>query len=131
MKHHINTIIAAAIAVLSFSVFAHGELVSKHGGQVSKHGGQVVEISDIQFEIVAKPDQILIYVTDHGKVIDIKGATAKLTLLSGKQKTEVPMVHTGDNKLEARGAFTIGKGVKAVALVTVGGKTTSVRWTLK
>ncbi len=124
MKHHINTIIAAAIAVLSFSVFANGELVSKHGGQV-------VEISDMQFEIVAKTDQILIYVTDHGKVIDIKGATAKLTLLSGKDKTEVPMVSPGDNKLEARGAFTVGKGVKAVALVTVGGKTTSVRWTLK
>ena len=124
MKHHINTIIAAAIAVLSFSVFAHGELVSKHGGQV-------VEISDMQFEIVAKTDQILIYVTDHGKVIDIKGATAKLTLLSGKDKTEVPMIFAGENKLEAIGSFTVGKGVKAVALVTVGSKTTSVRWTLK
>ncbi len=124
MKYLINTILAASLAMLSFNVFAHGELVSKHGGQV-------VEVSNWQFEIVAKPDQILIYVTDHGKAIEIKGATAKLTLLSGKDKTEVPMVSSGENKLEARGTFNVNKGVKAVALVTVGGKTTSVRWTLK
>ena len=124
MKNLISSSIVASIAMLSFGVFAHGELVSKPGGQV-------VEIRDMRFEIVAKPDQILIYVTDHGKMIEIKGATAKLTLLSGKDKTEVPMIFAGENKLEAIGSFTVGKGVKAVALVTVGSKTTSVRWTLK
>lgn len=43
------------------------------------HGGAVTEVSDINYELVATPDSIALYILDLGKVVDIKGATATVT----------------------------------------------------
>jgi hypothetical protein len=86
-----------------------------------KHGGVVVETKAGDFEIVAKPDAIHIYVSDHGKVMKLDGAKAKVTLLNGTEKTEVELAPAGD-KLEAKGAFKVAKGTKGIAVVTLAGK---------
>ena len=57
-------------------------------------------------------------------------ASAKLTLLSGTEKQEVELKPVGD-KLEASGSFKVGPGTKAVAVVTVGGKPATARFTMK
>lgn len=94
------------------------------------HGGVVVEMKDMDYELVAKPDAVHLYLRDHGKAADISKATAKLTLLTGAEKQEVELKPAGD-KLSATGAFKVGPGTKAVAVVTVGGKASTVRFAIK
>lgn len=97
-----------------------------------KYGGVVQEVKEVQFELVAKPDSLAIFVEDHGKKIDTKGATAKVTLLNGAEKTEATLSPAGDNKLEAKGQFKVGKDTRAVAVVTLAGKPAqSMRFSLK
>ena len=95
------------------------------------HGGVVSVVKDVNYELVAKPDTITLYVTDHGKPVDTKDATATLTLLSSSDKSEVKLVPAGENKLQAKGTFKVDKGTKVVASVAIGGKPQSVRFTLK
>ena len=94
------------------------------------HGGVVVEVKDMDFELVAKATAIQLYLRDHGKPADVAKATAKLTLLTGAEKQEVDLKPAGD-KLEATGTFKVGPGTKAVAVVTVGGKASTARFTIK
>lgn len=86
-----------------------------------KFGGVVVETKAGDFEIVAKPEVLQIYVSDHGKPMKLDGAKAKVTLLNGTEKTEAELAPAGD-KLEARGAFKVAKGTKGIAVVTLAGK---------
>lgn len=86
-----------------------------------KHGGIFVETKALDFEVVAKPELIQIYVADHGKAVKLDGAKGKITLLNGSEKTEVDLVPAGD-KLEAKGSFKVAKGTKGIASVTLAGK---------
>ena len=98
-----------------------------------KHGGVVVEVKHIDYEIVAKPEMIQIYLGDHGKPMKVDGAKAKVTLLNGSEKSEVELVPAlAGDKLEAKGAFKVAKGTKGIALVTLAGKSAStVRFEVK
>ena len=111
---------------LSGAAFAAGD---KHDHK-PLHGGVVVEVKDMDYELVAKPTVIQLHLRDHGKAADLSKATAKLTLLSGTEKQEVELKPAGD-KLEATGSFKVGPGTKAVAIVTVAGKPSTARFTLK
>jgi len=91
-------------------------------GHKPNYGGVVMEIGHIQYELVAQADSISIYVEDHGKKIDTKGATAKVTLLTGKEKSEATLAPAGGNKLLSSGTFNVKPGTKAVAVVTLAGK---------
>lgn len=96
------------------------------------HGGVVVEASDMDFELVAKADAITLHVRDHGKPASSKGATGKVTVLSGTEKVEAPLVPAGDDKLEAKGSFKVGTGTKVVATVNLAGKKpVNVRFAIK
>ena len=95
------------------------------------HGGVVVEARDVDYELVAEPGLLQLYLRDHGKPMDVSRASAKLTLLTGGEKQEVTLVPAGD-RLEAKGAFKVQPGSKAVAVVTNAGKVLgSVRFSLK
>lgn len=101
------------------------------GDHKPKFGGVVVETKVGDMEIVAKPDSIQIYITDHGKAMKLDGAKAKVTLLNGTEKSEADLTVAGD-KLEAKGAFKVAKGTKGIALVTLAGKpATSARFEVK
>lgn len=52
---------------------------------------------DVSYELVALPDLISLYVSDHGKPVDLAGATAKVTLLSSGKKEEVTLVQAADS----------------------------------
>lgn len=84
------------------------------------HGGVFIE-GKLDFEVVARPDLIQVYVGDHGKPVKIEGAKGKVTLLNGSEKTEVELAPVGD-RLEAKGSFKVGKGTKGVAMVVLAGK---------
>jgi uncharacterized Zn-binding protein involved in type VI secretion len=96
-----------------------------------KHGGVVVETKAGDLELVAKPELIVIHVSDHGKPVKLTSASGKVTVFNGNDKTEAPLALVGD-KLEARGSFKVGAGTKVLAEVSLNGKpAASARFTLK
>ncbi len=86
-----------------------------------KHGGIVTVVKDIDYELVARPDRLTLHVRDHGKVVDLSQASAKVTLLTAGQKQEAALAPAG-TKLEATGQFKIAKGTRLVALISLPGK---------
>ena len=102
----------------------------KHGHE-GLHGGVVAEVRDMDYELVVKPGVIQIYLRDHDKAVDVKGAKAKVTVFVGRDKVEAQLAPVAD-KLEAKGAFTVTAGSKAIAVVTLAGKSPQkVQFTLK
>jgi hypothetical protein len=96
-----------------------------------KHGGVVVETKAGDMELVAKPDLIVIHVSDHGKPMKLASASGKVTVFNGSDKAEAPLALAGD-KLEAKGSFKIGSGTKVLAEVSLNGKpAVAARFTLK
>jgi hypothetical protein len=125
MKSRIALILAAFTLAASAAAYADGD-------HKPKHGGVVAVVKDVEYELLAKPDAITVYVEDHGRKVDTKGATAKLTLLTGGEKTEIALVPAGENALEAKGAFKVPSGTKAVAIITLAGKSAiSARYEIK
>ena len=94
------------------------------------NGGVVNTVKDIDYELVASPTALRLYVRDHGKAVDVSKASAKLTLLTGAEKQEVDLRPSGE-KLEATGSFKVISGTKAVAVLSIGGKQSTARFVLK
>ena len=86
-----------------------------HGGVLAMTGGHM------DMELVARPEVVQLYVRDEGKPVDVTKASARLTLLTGAEKQEVPLAPAGD-RLESKGSYKIGAGTKAVAVVNFPGK---------
>ena len=82
-------------------------------------------------ELVAKPDLIVIHVSDHGKPMKLSSAAGKVTVFNGKHKAEAPLALVAD-KLEAKGSFKVAAGAKVLAEVSLNGMpAVSARFTLK
>lgn len=127
-----KTVLAAAFASMSLLVSLPSFAEGAHAGENPQYGGVLAEVKGTQYELVARPDSITIYVDDHGKKVSTTGATAKATLLIGSEKTEVNLAPAGENKLEAKGTFKVDKGTKVAAVVSLQGKPAqSVRFTVK
>ena len=114
-------LIATALALPAFAAEDHAP----------KHGGVVVETKAGDLELVAKPELIVIHVSDHGKPMKLSSASGKVTVFNGNDKSEAPLALVGD-KLEAKGSFKLGAGTKVLADVAVNGKpAVAARFTLK
>ena len=114
-------LIATALALPAFAAEDHAP----------KHGGIVVETKAGDLELVAKPELIVIHISDHGKPMKLSSASGKVTVFNGNDKTEAPLALVGD-KLEAKGSFKLGAGTKVLADVAVNGKpAVAARFTLK
>jgi len=119
----------AGIALFTLATLAAGPLLA-HEGAAAKHGGIVQTASDLSFELVAGPQDTLIYIEDHGQPLAPTGMSGKLTILKGTEKTEAPLT-VADDKLEAKGV-TLTKGSKVVAnLNTAQQNAITVRFTVK
>ena len=120
------------LAVLGFvlSSFTMNSALA-HGSAKPQHGGIVQMSNDLSFELVAQAEGAVIYLMDHGKPLVAKGITGKLTVLQGSNKTEVDIKESADNTLTVMGVKLV-KGDKLVAILNnVGGKTMTVRFTMK
>ena len=89
--------------VLAGSAFATGAKHDHVHDHKPLHGGVVVEVKDIDYELVARPTTILLYLRDHGKAIDVSRASARITLLTGTERQQVELEPAAD-KLEAVGS---------------------------
>lgn len=87
------------------------------------HGGQVQDAGPYHLELVAKPNDITVYVTGSGnKMVQTQGATGSATVLSGKGKETVQLAPAGSNVLKGSGKFEIGADTKIVVSVTFPGQ---------
>lgn len=124
MKKLMALVAMVAAVVGAGNALAHGDK-PKHGGVVSSAG-------DLHFELVNKDGKATLYVEDHGKTKSTSGATGKLAVLNGTEKTELPLEAAGDNTLVANGDAKLTKGSKAVASVTFADKkSVNVRFAVK
>ena len=122
---HLLSVAGLALSCLSMNP------AQAHGDAKPMHAGIVQMVNDLSFELVAQADGATIYLMDHGKPMASKGITGKLTVLQGSNKTEADIKEAGDNTLRVLG-FKLGKGDKLVAaLSNVGGKSMTVRFTIK
>ena len=104
-----------------FALCSTAALAAGAHGHDPKFGGVVVETKAGDFEIVARPDTLQIYISDHGKAVKLEGAKARVTLLNGTEKSAAELAPAGD-RLEAKGSFKVTKGTKGIAVVTLAGK---------
>ncbi len=121
---------ASITLALAGSAFAAGAKHDHAHDHKPLHGGVVVDVKDIDYELVARPTTIRLYLSDHGKAINLSKASARITLLTGTERQQVELEPAGD-KLEAVSSFKVGPGTKAVAVVTLAGKPSTARFTLK
>ena len=120
-RFFIATLLAGAIALPALAADEHKP----------KHGGVVVETKAGDMELVAKPDRLVLHVSDHGKPMKITSGTGKITVFNGNEKTEAPLTLAGDT-LEAKGTFKVVAGTKVLADVSLNGKpAVAARFTLK
>lgn len=126
-----KTLFTIFTLILLSSGVAWGADKHGHGHQINPlYGGVVAETQGIEYELVAKPDLLQLYLRDHGKPVDVSKATAKVTLLSGQDKQEIQLNPSGI-KLEAKGKFKQAAGTKAVAQISISGKAAVAKFVLK
>lgn len=122
--------LAAGAAFIALAIVVPAQAHEDGHAHAPLHGGVVTEIRDMDYELVAKPALVQLYLRDHGKPASVSTASAKLTLLNGSEKQEVELKPVGE-KLEASGSFKVGAGTKAVVVVTMAGKASTARFSLK
>lgn len=130
----IVTGLAAAPIVAGAAEKGHKEDGHKHEAQAHKghHGGVVSQVGHQEFELLAKPGALTLYVSTDEKPVSTKGGSASLTLLSGTDKATVKLEPAGDNRFEAKGNFKVSAGTKVLAAVNLPGKKAQqVRFTVK
>lgn len=121
MKMNLRPLIAAAALAAAFAPPpAFAAAGHDHG---PKYGGVVREVNDIAYELVAKPDSLTLYVSDHGKPVATQGATAEAVIYAGNDKTTARLDPAGDNRMVAKGNFKVGVGVRVIVTTTLPGKT--------
>lgn len=128
----LNRLVVAAVAAFSFTAcaprLAHAH--ADHGQPM--HGGIVAEGGVLQGELVARPGALTLYLTDHGNPVATQGASGRLTVLAGTQRSELALTPAGENRLSLAGAPLLAPGTKAVALVRLpDGRSATLRFELK
>ena len=93
-------------------------LAAEHGhSHGPRHGGVAREVGEVTYELVAKPDVMTLYVSDHGKPVPMGDATAEATIYVGNERTTVKLAPVGENTLKAKGSFRTGVGVRVAVTV--------------
>ncbi|HQT00640.1 MAG: hypothetical protein B7Y26_00945 [Hydrogenophilales bacterium 16-64-46] len=120
MKSSRLSLLAAASLTASLTVApALAGAGHDHG---PKYGGVVREVRNIAYELVARPDTLTLYLSDHGKPVSTRGATAEAVIYAGGDKTPVRLEPAGENRVVARGSFRVGVGVRVIVTTTLPGK---------
>ena len=116
---YLSLLAAASVAAVLSAAPAQAGGGHDHG---PKYGGVVREVKSIAYELVAKPDSLTLYVSDHGKPIPTQGATAEAVIYAGNDKTTVKLEPAGENRMAAKGTFKVGVGVRVALTTTLPGK---------
>lgn len=87
------------------------------------HGGQVQDAGPYHFELVAKANELTLYVLGSGgKKVETQGATGSATVLSRKAKETVSLAPAGGNAIKGSGKFEIAADTKIAVSLTFAGQ---------
>ncbi len=117
--HHLLLSLALS---LGGNAYAGGELKHDDHGHQPQNDGIVSEAQHMDFEFVVRGDVVALYVRDHGQPVKVDGATAKVTVLSGKVKTTMDLKASGPGLLSTSGHVAPPPGSKVLALISLPGK---------
>jgi len=112
-------LVATLLSLASAAVLADGEMKPMHNGMMSE------ATSGTRAEFSTEGNMVMLFLTSHhGEAIATKGATGELTLLTGKNKKVLQLQPSGDNSFMANEQLNLTSGAKAIAKVTLPGKST-------
>ena len=108
-----------SIAFLLVAAFLSGSSLAAEPGHSHgpRYGGVAREVGEVTYELVAKPDVMTLYVSDHGKPLPMRDATAEATVYAGNERATVRLVPAGEHTLMAKGSFKTGVGVRVAVTV--------------
>lgn len=117
-----RTMVALGAVLLPGMALGHTntDLVGKRG----PNGGQMRATPTLHLELVAKADELVLYVYDHDdKVVATRGATGRATLLLGAERSEVRLEPFGTNALRGNGKWVADPKLRiAISLTLAGGQ---------
>jgi hypothetical protein len=116
--------------ILLASLAVQPALAGSGAHLVAQHGGWVTESRHKTLELVAQPDRLRVYVSDHGKPIAASRLSGRLTLLHGTATQTAVLVPRGE-ALEALGTFPVEPGIQVVAALKLDGKPLTARFVMK
>jgi len=126
----------ALLASLGTPALAHDDatldaMTTPNGGQLRMAGAYHLELVVVQDSPTPRENPVTVYLTDHAdQKLPAAGAKGKVTLLSGKQKTEISLSPAGDNKLSGKGSYASSPTLKAIVTITFpDGRTEQARFT--
>lgn len=114
---------SALTLALIFSQGALAHIAEFLDTQTAPHGGQLRMAGMYHYELVVKPHEITVYLTDHaGTKQPSKDASGTATILSGKNKTAIKLTPAGDNVLKGAGKFSLFPGMEVVVSIAMPGQ---------
>lgn len=120
--------ILAATLLVSTAAFAHSDdyldtMKAPNGGQLRMAGAYHFELLVAKKADGGGGQAVTVFLSGHdGVKISSAGASGSATILSGKQKTVIPLKPDGDNRLKGAGKYTASPDMKVVVSVTLPGK---------
>lgn len=95
----------------------------KHS-HAAANGGQIVEIGKIEAELVARVNEVSLYLTDdHDKKFTAAGYSATATVLAkGNQQKTIELTLASDNRLAGKYEFAIDGRFRATVILKHEGK---------
>ena len=125
-RRQLRAAVLACATLAGTAAFAHDD----HGKP--RHGGIVSEAGTFQGELVAGPKGPTLYLTDHGQPVPTAGASGKLVVLAGGQRSDLALSPAGDNRLAPAQPMPLPKGARAVATVSLkDGRSGALRFDVK
>jgi hypothetical protein len=120
--------ILAGLLVAAGAAYAHSDdyldtVKAPHGGQLRMAGIYHYELEVAKDSKEAKENPVTVFVTDHaGQKIPTAGATGTATILVGKEKTTLPLLPDGDNRMKGSARYASAAGMKTVISIALPGK---------
>ena len=110
---------SAVVLAIALSITPLSMLQARADALAGHHGGEVQDAGPYHFELVAKPNELTLYILDGaGKPVEAKAAKGTATVLTGKAKSTVELAPAGNNVLKGTGRFELTSGTKVVVTAT-------------
>jgi hypothetical protein len=131
MRPHLKSLLiltAMLAAQAGLPAYAHSDehldtIATPHGGQQRMAGPLHLELVIADDGRQAKARPITVYVADHAdKPLATAGASASITVQTGKTKVRTTLKPDGENRLNGKAVFALSPATKAVVTVTMPGQ---------
>lgn len=121
--------IVLAVAMTLGMRQAIGDCDAYLDGLPAPNGGQLRAAGPFHLELVVRPTEIIVYVTDHGgKPVPTEKATASVTVSNRTTGTSVVLSPAGGNALNGQGRFSVDADTKVVVTLSLGGSPPAEFW---